>query len=154
MKELKTQDSISARTLFTVGRGQQYFREARKRLSHKLKRRMLQVHGGVFPCNLWRKRIGVSDTEACALCGQRDTYSHRVCVCKQMHDAVTVAHDHAWQQLHEKLVGHLDPDTQHWYDSVLSTIPLRNLTRSLGSAGRFKPDTLIEDPANTKIFLL
>jgi len=151
---LRAQDNITARTMFTEHRGQRFFAAARGRLSHTLKRRMLQVLGGVFPCNLWKKRINVSDTDKCALCGHRDTYSHRVCACSKMHDAITKAHDEAWKVLYEVVVKHLPSNVSHWYDTRLASIPLRNLARPIGSAGKYKPDAVVEDETRHTIHLL
>ena len=69
---------------------------------------------------MWRHRTGVAECDKCVLCGTRDTYSHRVCTCKAVGDAVTLAHDHAWQRLYEHLVGHLSDNILHWYDTRLS----------------------------------
>jgi len=153
-EELKREGRVSAKTLFTEGRGQKYFSRARNRLSHKNKRRMLQVLGGVYPCNMWRKRINVCDHDACVLCGKRDTYSHRVCTCSHMHDAVTAGHDTAWKALYELLIKHLPDHTKYWFDTVLAKIPLKNLGQALGTAGKYKPDGVIEMQANQSLYLL
>jgi len=153
-EELRTADSITAKTLFTEGMGQKYFRRAKARLTHRCKRRMLQVMGGVFPCNMWRKRINVCYHDTCVLCGKKDTYSHRVCSCKQMHDAITLGHDNAWRALYENLIKHVPDKTGYWFDTKLASIPLSNLSCSVGTAGKYKPDGLVEMLQNRTLYLL
>jgi len=153
-EELRKSATITARTLCTEGRGQRYFPRAKANLTHRCRRRMLQVMGGVFPCNLWRKRINVCYHDTCVLCGKRDTYSHRVCSCKQVHDAITLGHDTAWKALYENLIKHVPDKTGYWFDTTLGSIPLGALQHPLGKAGKYKPDGLVEMTDSRTLFLL
>ena len=42
----------------------------------------------------------------------------------------------------------------HWYDTRLVSIPLGSLVRPLGTAGKYKPDAVIEKVNSEQIYLL
>ena len=115
---------------------------------------MLQVYGGVYPCNMWRKRIGVSESDECDLCTSKDTFSHQMCNCKKVQDAITAAHDTVWKVLYERITGGLNTEWRTWYDSLLRQVPLLEIVKPVGEACKYKPDGILQNTKLKKLYLL
>ncbi len=80
----------------------------------RLRRRLFQSLGGVFPCNSWRARIGLQVDKHCPLCGLVEHFSHIVLWCPAGKDAVQLAHDSVWELMLRVLKDTLSREWEHW----------------------------------------
>jgi ribonuclease HI len=148
-KQLVATDGIMSRGFLSPVRGQRFLEKAKRSMRYGERRRLLQNLGGVFPCNHWRHRIGLSASPDCPLCCSLDHFSHRVLTCGAMADAITAAHDTIWSDLFGLITAHLPADWKSWKDKVISTtgIPCCDLAH-------LKPDGVLLHEPSKVIYVL
>ena len=146
--QLRNKDGIMSRGFLQPERNQAMLARAKRHMTAKEKRRLLQCLGGVFPCNAWLHRIKMVPSPDCPICGLTDHFSHRVLSCIAVSEAITAAHNKAWSTLYNLLVSHLPQSWEHWYDKVVSTIDI-----PCASHSHLKPDAILRHKLSKSIYI-